>query len=73
MCKLVKEQPAPTVDLEPIDGNPLEYIYCMSMFRESVEKKIKNPKGRLTRLIQYIRAEAKDQLKNFINDRPEYW
>ena len=44
----------------------------MSIFRESVEKKIEYPKGRLTRLIQYIRGEAKDLIKNFINDRPEH-
>ena len=44
----------------------------MSMFRESVKKKIEDPKGRLTRLIQYTRGEAKDLIKNFINDRPEY-
>ena len=48
-CKLVKEQSAPQVDLEPFDGNPLEYKYFMSMFKESVEKKIEDPRGRLTR------------------------
>ena len=42
------------------------------MFKESVQKKIEDPKGRLTRLFQYARAEPKDLIKNFINDRPEY-
>ena len=51
LCKLVKEQSAQQVDLEPFDGNPLEYTYFMSKFRESVEKKIEDPKGRLTRLM----------------------
>ena len=46
--KLVKEQLALQVDLEPFGQNPVEYTYFMSMFRESVEKKIENPKGRLT-------------------------
>ena len=72
LCKLVKEQSAPQVDLESFDGNSLKYTYFMSMFRISVEKKIEDPKGRLTRLIQYIRGEAKDLIKNFINNRPEY-
>ena len=27
--KLVKGQSAPQVDLEPFDGNPLEYMYFM--------------------------------------------
>ena len=44
----------------------------MSMFSESVEKKIEDPKGRLTRLIQYTRGESKDLIKNFLNDKPEY-
>ena len=42
----------------------------MSMFRKSVQKNIEDPTGRLTRLIQYTRGEAKDLIKNFINDRP---
>ena len=29
LCKLVKEQSAVEVDLEPFDGNPLEYTYFM--------------------------------------------
>ena len=44
----------------------------MSMFRESVKKKIEDPKGRLTRLIQYTRGGTNDLMKNSINDRPEY-
>ena len=46
--KLVKEQLALQVDLESFGRNPVEYTYFMSMFRESVEKKIENPKGRPT-------------------------
>ena len=47
-------------------------VTMMSMFRDSVEKKIQDPKGRLTRLIQYTRGETNDLIKNSINDRPEY-
>ena len=60
--KLVKEQSALQVDLEPFDGNPLEYTY--------VNVQEISRKGRLTLLIQYTRGEAKDLIKNFINDRP---
>ena len=70
--KLIKGQSAPQVDLEPFDGNPLEYRYFMSTFRESFKKKIEDSKDRLTQLIQYTREEAKDLIKNFINYRPEY-
>ena len=73
LCKLVKEHSAPQVDSEPFDRNPLEYTYFMSMFSESVKKKIEDPKGRLTRLIQYTRGEVKDLIKNFINDGTSIW
>ena len=43
LCKLVKKQSAPQVDLELFDGNPFEYIYFMQMFRESTIKKIEDP------------------------------
>ena len=70
--KLVKGQSAPQVDLEPFDGNPLEYMYFMSTFRESFKEKIEDSKDRLTQLTQYTREEAKDLIQNFINYRPEY-
>ena len=53
LSKLVQEQSAPQVDMEPFEGNPLDFTYFMLMFQESVEKKIDDPRGRLTRLIKY--------------------
>ena len=44
----------------------------MPKLRESVEKKIEDPKGRLKRLIQYTKGKAKDLIKNFLNDKLEY-
>ena len=43
LSKLVREQSAPQVDMEPFEGNPLDFTYFMSMFQESVEKKIYDP------------------------------
>ena len=40
------------------------------MFRETVEKKIDDRQGRLTRLIKYTCGEARELAKNFIHDRP---
>ena len=41
------------------------------MFCETVEKKIDDPQGRLTRLIKYTSGEARELLiKNSIHDRP---
>ena len=41
------------------------------MFRETVEKKIDDPQGRLPRLIKYTCGEARELVKNFIHDRPD--
>ena len=51
LYQLVKEQPAPSLDMEVFDGNPLHYTYFRSMFREEVEKRIKDLQGKLTQLI----------------------
>ena len=53
LSKLVREQSASQDDIEPFEGNPLDFTYFMSMFQESVEKKIDGPRRRLTRLIKY--------------------
>ena len=38
--KLVREQSAPQVGMEPFGRNPSDITYFMSMFQESFEKKI---------------------------------
>ena len=43
LYQLVKEQSAPSIDIEVFDGNPLHYTYFRSVFREAVEKRIKDP------------------------------
>ena len=68
---MVKKQSVPSVDIEGFDGNPLHYTYFRSMFREAVEKRIKDPQGKLTRLINLTSGEAKELVKPFIHDRPE--
>ena len=59
LYQLVKEQSAPNLDIEVFDGNPLHYTYFRSMFREAVEKRIKDLQGKLTRLTNLTRGEAK--------------
>ena len=71
LSKLVREESAPQVDMEPFVGNPLGFAYFMSMFQESVEKKIDDPRGRLTRLIKYITREPQELTKHFIYDRAD--
>ena len=71
LYQLVKEQSAPSVDIEVFDGNPLQYTYFRSMFREAVKKRIKDPQGKFTRLINLISREPKELVKPFIHYRPE--
>ena len=41
------------------------------MFREAVEKRIKDPQGKLTWLKILTSGKAKELVKPFIHDRPE--
>ena len=41
------------------------------MFREAVEKRIKDPQGKLTQLINLTSGEVKELVKVFIHQRPE--
>ena len=64
LFKLLQQQSAPDVDMEEFNGNPLNYHYFMALFKEVVEKKIDEPRGRLTRLIKYTTGEARDLIKH---------
>ena len=66
LCKLLKLQAAPKVDLEPFDGNTLNYHYSMALFKKVVKSKIDDPRGRLTRLIKYTTGDTKELIKHCI-------
>lgn len=71
LYKLLRQQNAPEVDVEIFDGNPLNYQYFISVFKEVVETKIDDPRGRLTRLIKYTSGEARELVRNCINLPPD--
>ena len=71
MCKLLSQQSAPNVDIDVFDGNPLEFNYFMSIFEEMVESKVVDPRGRLTRLINYTNGEAKELVNHCIQQLTE--
>ena len=54
------------VEIDTFDGNPLNYFYFMALFKEAVEKKVDDPKGRLTRLIKFTSVEAKELIQHCI-------
>ena len=63
LCKLLKVQSALDMDMECFDGNVLEYLYFMALFREVVESKIEDPRCRLTRLIKYTVGNTRDLIE----------
>ena len=66
LCKLIQQQGAPEFDIDTFSGDHLEYHYFMEVFKEVVEKRIEDTRGRLTRLIKYKTGEAKDLIKHCI-------
>ena len=71
ICKLFQQQRVPEVEVDKFSGNPLKYQYFSAMFKVVVERKIKDPAGRLTHLINFTDGEAKDLIKNCINLTPD--
>ena len=65
--KPFQQQGTPEVVVDKFSGNHLEYQYFSTMFKEAVERKIKDPVGRLTRLIKFIDDETKDLVKHCIH------
>jgi len=43
---ILKYLQAPKVDIDSFDGNPLEYLYFITTFEESVEGKVPDQRGR---------------------------
>ena len=54
------------MDLDVIDGNPLECHYFMTLPHEVVEKRVDDPRGKLTRLIKYTKGDAKEMIKHCV-------
>ena len=70
LCKHIQQQGAPEVEIDTFSGDPLEYHYFMELFKEIVEKKIEDPRGRLTILIKYSDEEVKVLTKHCIQQPP---
>ena len=47
--QLLKQQGAPEVDIDLFSGNPLKYRYFMEIFKEVVQRRIEDPRGRIAR------------------------
>ena len=65
LCRLLRQQAAPVVDMESFDGNPMDYHFFIATFREVVEKNVIDARGRLTRLIKYTSGEARELIQHY--------
>ena len=63
LCQLLTQQAAADAAIDTFDGNPLNCFYFMVLFKKAIEKKIDDPKGRLTSLIKFRRGEAKELIQ----------
>ena len=66
LSQLLRYLQAPYVDIDTFSGDLIEYQYFITTFVETVETKIDDPKGRLTRLLKYLSGEAKELVKGCI-------
>ena len=70
LCHLVKQQSAPDIELNVFDGNTLDFYYFMALFHEEMEKRIDNPRERLARLLKYTGGNAKEMIKDSVQEPP---
>jgi len=54
ICKLLQRQGAPEIEIDPFDGNPLEYKFFLATFKEAVETRITESRGRLSNSTTYV-------------------
>ena len=68
MMEMMKLQNAPKVEIDVFSGDPLEYMYFISNFKDMVESVVTDQRGRLNRLIQYTSGEPKDLIRHCIHN-----
>ena len=68
---MIWAQSEPHLDMEPVEVTPLEFMYFMLMFHESLEK-VDDLGGMLTWLIKYAQRGPQELVKHFINDRADF-
>ena len=66
VCNLVQQQSAPDVDLDVFDGDPLEYHYFMTLFHKLVDRRIEDPRVKITHLIKYTKGDPKEMIKHCV-------
>ena len=68
LSRMIKQQTAPDVEIDTFSGDPLEYTYFITNFKEIVENSVDSQTGRLNRLIKYTTDEAKELIKHCVHE-----
>ena len=71
ICQMLQQHSGSEEKMDVFSGNPIDYKYFQTTFREVVEKTINSPVGRVTRLIKLTDDKAKDMKKHYIYLLPE--
>ena len=66
LASMLKHLQAPNIELDYFSGDPLSFSYFLATFEEVVETKIDEQRGRLTRLLKYLRGEPKELVSSCI-------
>ena len=66
LADIVARLQAPDIELDMFDGNPLEFLFFITTFAEAVETKVRDQRGRLTRLLKYLTGEPKDLVSSCV-------
>ena len=59
-----RDDDLPKLEIDKFSGDPLEYQYFISVFKDSVEAKCKDPGKSLLRLLQYTKRPAKKAISH---------
>ena len=63
---------APQVELDIFAGNPLDYSYFKTTFKDVVERTVNDERGRLNRLLKYTKGEAKELIQPCVHEPDKY-
>lgn len=71
LTTLVNHLQAPSVEIDTFSGNCIDYPYFITTFSEVVETRIPDSRGRLTRLLKYLKDEAKELVESCVYLPPD--
>jgi hypothetical protein len=63
---VVKALHLPKAEIEPFDGNPLNFHCFFALFDESVDRVLEDDRIKLTRLLQFTRGKANEAIRSCI-------